>query len=160
MKQGKVNYVTGDATRPQTDGPAIIVHVCNDIGGWGKGFVMALSRRWPEPELHYRHWYADRDGIDFALGAVQLVQVENQLWVANLVGQRGLRRTKAGPPIRYDAIETGLAIVADNAAVLDASVHMPRIGCGLAGGKWEQILPILERTVIASGIDTYVYDLP
>ncbi|MEZ4800268.1 MAG: hypothetical protein R2809_10945 [Flavobacteriales bacterium] len=39
----KVNYVTGDATIPQTNGNKIIVHVCNDIGGWGKGFVMAIS---------------------------------------------------------------------------------------------------------------------
>ena len=26
--------------------------------------------------------------------------------------------------------------------MLSASVHMPRIGCGLAGGKWEEIEPI------------------
>ena len=159
MTHGKLHYVIGDATRPQTDGPAVIVHVCNDIGGWGKGFVMALSKRWPEPERQYRHWHADREENDFALGAVQFVEVDDQLWVANLVGQRGLRRTKAGPPVRYDAIETGLEAVSENAVVLDASVHMPRIGCGLAGGDWNEIEPILERTLIDRGVDTYVYDL-
>lgn len=160
MRHGKLNYVIGDATEPQADSGRIIVHVCNDIGGWGKGFVMALSRRWPEPERQFRHWYADRAENDFALGAVQFVEVDDKLWVANLVGQRGLRRTKAGPPVRYDAIEAGLVMVTDNAAVLDASVHMPRIGCGLAGGEWDQIEPILQRTLIDGGIDTYVYDLP
>ncbi len=36
-----INYITGDATRPAGPGPHIIVHVCNDIGEWGRGFVVA-----------------------------------------------------------------------------------------------------------------------
>ena len=44
-----IAYTTGDATAPEGDGPKIIVHVCNDVGGWGRGFVMAISKRWPEP---------------------------------------------------------------------------------------------------------------
>jgi hypothetical protein len=40
-----------------------------------------------------------------------------------------------------------------------ASVHMPRIGCGLAGGKWEEIEPIIERTLVAKGMTVVVYDL-
>ena len=157
---GLLSYVVGDATAPQAEGPALIAHVCNDVGGWGRGFVVAVSARWPEPARRYRDWYAGRDHNDFGLGAVQFVEVDDQLWVANLVGQHGLNRTNAGPPVRYDAIETALATVADNARVLDASVHMPRIGCGLAGGDWVEIEQIIERTLIPSGIDTTVYDLP
>jgi len=47
---GEINYVRGDATVPSVKGVKVIAHVCNDSGGWGKGFVLALSRRWPEPE--------------------------------------------------------------------------------------------------------------
>jgi len=43
-------YLKGDATQPQAKGVKIIVHCCNDLGGWGKGFVLALRKRWPEPE--------------------------------------------------------------------------------------------------------------
>jgi len=156
---GLLSYVVGDATAPQADDAAVIAHVCNDIGGWGRGFVVALSNRWPAPERQYRQWYAERDTNDFGLGAVQFVEVDDQLWVANMVGQRGLKRTNAGPPVRYDAIETALAAVADNARVLDATVHMPRIGCGLAGGDWEEIEQVLERTLTTSGMDATVYDL-
>ena len=46
-----INDVIGDATQPVGAGPKIIVHVCNDIGGWGRGFVVAISNHWPEPEL-------------------------------------------------------------------------------------------------------------
>ncbi|MEV0717022.1 macro domain-containing protein [Asanoa sp. NPDC050611] len=153
----RIEYVTGDATQPQGAGPKIIVHVCNDVGGWGRGFVVALSRRWPEPERAYRAWHRDRTG--FALGATQFVEVEPDLWVANLIGQHGLRRSGGTPPIRYDAVRAGLAEVAAKAADLGASVHMPRIGAGLAGGRWPEIEQIITDEVTTRNIPVTVYDL-
>ena len=41
---------------------------------------------------------------------------------------------------------------------LGASVHMPRIGTGLAGGKWELIEPLILEKLIAAGVKVYVYD--
>jgi hypothetical protein len=41
-----------------------------------------------------------------------------------------------------------------------ASVHMPRIGAGLAGGKWDVISQIVEDELTAKGIPVTVYDLP
>lgn len=32
-----ITYIKGDATCPQAKGVKIICHVCNDLGGWGKG---------------------------------------------------------------------------------------------------------------------------
>lgn len=154
-----IAYVTGDATAPIGDGPKIICHICNDIGGWGAGFVLAISKRWAEPEQAYREWYRHRDQNDFALGALQLVQVEPQIWVANMIGQHEIRARNGVPPIRYEAVESALAKVADEAERLKASVHTPRIGCGLAGGRWDQIEPIIERTLCESGISVFVYDL-
>ena len=40
-----------------------------------------------------------------------------------------------------------------------ASVHMPRIGCGLAGGKWELIEQIIKEELITKEIAVTVYDL-
>jgi O-acetyl-ADP-ribose deacetylase (regulator of RNase III) len=121
---GEIEYVRGDATLPLGKGRRVIAHVCNDRGGWGKGFVLALSRRWPQPEAAYRAWYRSRAGNDFALGAVQLVQVEIYLWVANMVGQHGTRTGSHGPPVRYQAIDTALAALADHTLALSASVHI------------------------------------
>lgn len=86
-----LRIIKGDATSPQAKGPKIIAHACNDIGGWGKGFVLAVSRRWPEPERTYRQWHRGRSGNDFGLGATQLVQTQADIWVANMVAQRGIR---------------------------------------------------------------------
>jgi hypothetical protein len=37
---------------------------------------------------------------------------------------------------------------------------MPRIGCGLAGGKWEVVGKIVEEELLRSGVPVTVYDLP
>lgn len=155
-----IRYLQGDATRPV--GPVseskIIVHVCNDEGKWGKGFVLAVSKRWKVPELAYRDAFSTTSVL--ALGDVQFVQVEPRLEVANLIGQHGItRRGQRVPPVRYEAIKKGLNTVALHAKKLGASVHMPRIGSGLAGGRWEDVEPIIKETLIDAGIATTVYDL-
>ncbi|MEV0318433.1 macro domain-containing protein [Streptomyces sp. NPDC050658] len=154
----EITYVRGDATVPFGKGVKLIAHVCNDLGGWGKGFVVAISRRWPEPEKAYRRWHRERAKNDFGLGAVQFVQVDPRLWVANMIGQHGMRTGSKGAPVRYEAIDTALAALADKAAELDASVHMPRIGCGLAGGKWSRVEPLISERLSARGIAVTVYD--
>ncbi len=153
-----ITYVQGDATAPRGKGVKLIAHVCNDLGGWGKGFVLALSRRWPEPESAYRRWHRERSGNDFGLGAVQFVQVDRFTWVANVVGQRGIRTGSKGVPVRYEAIDEGLRKVAVRAAELGASVHMPRIGCGLAGGTWSRVEPLVAERLVSRGIEVTVYD--
>jgi O-acetyl-ADP-ribose deacetylase (regulator of RNase III) len=153
-----IRYVKGDATQPQAKGNRIITHICNDLGGWGKGFVLAISKRWPEPEAAYRSWHKDRSKNEFSLGAVQLIQVEPYIWVANMVTQHGMKTGSKGPPIRYEAVRLCLAKVAAQARELVASVHMPRIGCGLAGGRWEEIEPIIDEELVSKGIEVTVYD--
>jgi O-acetyl-ADP-ribose deacetylase (regulator of RNase III) len=155
-----ITYQAGDATRPTGDHPKIIVHVCNDAGGWGRGFVVAMSRRWREPEGRYRAWHRGEEAQPFALGQVQFVRVEDTVWVANLIGQHGMGFRRGLPPIRYEAIRDGLRAVAAKAKELGASVHMPRIGSGLAGGKWDEVERIVREELTAAGVAVTVYDLP
>ncbi|WP_044208926.1 macro domain-containing protein [Flammeovirga sp. OC4] len=154
----KIKYLKGDATSPQAKGVKIIAHICNDLGGWGKGFVLAISKRWKEPETNYRKWHRERSKNDFALGNIQIIQVEEYVYVCNMIGQRGMKTGSNGVPIRYEAVNDCLKKLSIVAKDLDASIHMPRIGCGLAGGKWEKIEPIIENTLIDKKITTFVYD--
>jgi O-acetyl-ADP-ribose deacetylase (regulator of RNase III) len=158
MSTTSIHYLKGDATSPQAPGEKFIAHICNDLGGWGKGFVLAISQRWETPEAAYRAWHRDRANNDFALGNIQVVQVGSYIHVANMIAQQGMKTGSDGPPIRYEALEECLKKLADKALELNASVHMPRIGTGLAGGKWERIEPIIMETLVAKGIKTYVYD--
>lgn len=155
-----IQYITGDATAPIEDGNKMIVHICNDVGGWGAGFVLALSRRWPEPEASYRQWAAGELDLPFELGNVQFVSVDETTWVANMIGQHKTTSTDGVPPVRYEAIEAALKKVADFAVANACSVHMPRIGCGLAGGKWEKVEEKITATLCGREVPVTVYDLP
>ncbi|MEO1029863.1 MAG: macro domain-containing protein [Bacteroidota bacterium] len=154
----KVNYIKGDATFPQAEGVKIIAHICNDVGAWGKGFVLAISKRWKEPEAAYRLWYRNRIKNDFQLGNIAIVQVEEYVYVANMIGQKGIKIRSRSIPVRYDAVQECLKKLSIQAKKLEASVHMPRIGCGLAGGRWDEVEPLINATLMANNIETFVYD--
>lgn len=164
-----IEYVRGDATYPRQDEVGLIIHICNDRGGWGRGFVLALSKRWSAPETEYRRWHRtdlNSQGEPFELGNIQCVQVSPSLSVINMIAQTGYGKNNralhkssepdATPPIRYDALEKCLEKVAIIARELGASVHMPRIGCGLAGASWDLIEPIVVRQL--SDLTVIVYD--
>lgn len=148
----KINYVTGDATAPQGDGVKIICHICNTWGKWGAGFVLALSNKWNYPEDYYRARQT------YPLGEVDILSVEDKILVANMIAQQGVRTNSDGiPPIRYGALAAALRKVNKVAEQMNASLHMPRIGSGLAGGDWKTIEKIIETIVT---VPVTVYDLP
>ena len=149
----KINYVVGDVTEPKGAGNKIIIHVCNDENKWGAGFVLALSKKWKEPELDYK-------AVDHKLGEVQFVQVEKDITVANMIAQRGIRSANNKVPLVYGSLQETLVIVAEYAAQMNASVHAPRFGAGLAGGSWEKIEYIINDTLIREGVPVFIYDLP
>jgi len=158
-----ISYIHGDATSPQASGPKLIVHVCNTLGGWGRGFVLALSARWPEPEQFYRAWHHHKEPHlvekmnpkfmrlemtgRFALGESQLVQVKLDTFVLNMIAQEGMKTGSKGPPIRYGPLALCLRQADKYARDLGASVHGPRFGCGLAGGSWEKVGPLVEKLI-------------
>jgi len=168
-----INYVIGDATCPIGDGLKVIAHVVNDVGVWGKGFVLAISKKWPGAKKRYLDLakplclssgkYERR--VNLRLGDVHLVAAEPGIWIANMVAQRGLISASNPIPLQLDALVECLAAVRSMALSVDAqgvtshaSVHCPRIGCGLAGGTWDQVEPIIAREL--DGVDVFVYDLP
>ena len=169
-----ITYVSGDATSPRGTGPALIAHICNDRGGWGAGFVLALSRRWAGPERAYRTWFrtGSFDGYGgvhhpFELGQVQLVEVDTRpIFVANMIAQVGygpknMNQHRSADeedediPLRYDALETCLTKVAEVAETHGASIHMPRLGCALAGGRWSKVGPLIEKTLADCSVTVY-----
>lgn len=160
-KMGTINYLKGDATNPIGDGKKIICHVCNNVGGWGAGFVLALSKKWENPEKLYRSW-ASSKSTTFKLGNVQFVPVSDNIVVANMIGQHLTYPTvdengNKIPPIRYNSLETCLNKVAEYAEENNCSVHMPKIGAGLAGGDWNRIESLINKCLVEKGIPTYVY---
>ncbi|MEZ6062404.1 MAG: macro domain-containing protein [Planctomycetaceae bacterium] len=160
MDDFRIQYVEGDATRPITTAPWVIAHVCNDIGKWGRGFVVPLGKAWPlAKDAYLRAMSPQQDRLP--LGHCQFVEVADDCWVANMIAQRGVRTKKTVvPPLRLESLGESLAAVRTFATDHGASVHMPRIGTGLAGGHWSDIERLLLQTFEKSEVPVFVYDLP
>lgn len=168
-----ITYVTGDATEPQGPGRKIIAHVCNDVGAWGAGFVLALSARSSIPRQEYRRWYKNWVLVPyvrelsheppFKLGEIQFAYLRGQayVWACNMIAQRGTHRgpEDTRPLIQYDALRHCLRKLGTAAHAAHASIHMPRIGCGLAGGTWAEVQPIIMQELCVNNLDVTVYDL-
>jgi O-acetyl-ADP-ribose deacetylase (regulator of RNase III) len=147
-----IEYVKGDATRPQGQGNKIISHICNNRNRWGAGFVLALSAKWSYPEQFYRARQ------EYPLGEVDVLQVEDDIYVANMIAQHDIKPDlDNNPPIRYDALREALVKVNRIAVEKDATIHAPKFGAGLAGGDWNIIEKIIEETITVS-VTIYVLD--
>ena len=155
-----IKYFFGDATIPQTDGPYIITHIVNDKAlRWGGfGFAKSLKRKWPETEKDFVRWRLDNPK-DFGLGRLHKVSVEDEFKVISMIAQKGYGPSNT-PRIRYNALRACLQEVAKEALSSSASVHMPRIGCGQAGGSWNIVSELIEEVLCEPGIKVNVYDLP
>jgi O-acetyl-ADP-ribose deacetylase (regulator of RNase III) len=166
----------GDASLPPETGPRIIAHIVNDQGKWGAGFTRSLSANWPEAERDYRLWHRHRYEIQldphkgFGLASVRYTLVQGKwkpeggepeppVWIAHMVAQQGLIGWENKRPLRYDALGACLREVGLFADLTKASVHMPKIGTGLAGGDWNIIKELINDALTRNGIKVVVYEL-
>jgi O-acetyl-ADP-ribose deacetylase (regulator of RNase III) len=152
-----IRYVDGDATVPEGADTKVIAHVCNDVGVWGAGFVLAVSRRWSEPERVYLGAKGTRLGL-VQLVTVGSIGVKPCLFVANMIAQHGLPSHARRVALDYQALSRCLDKLAIYCGTYSASVHMPRIGCGIAGGTWSNVEELIERSL--GQFQVTIYDLP
>lgn len=161
----QINYIQGDATDLCGDGIKFLIHVCNDSGGWGRGFVLAVSNRWPKPEELFRKCFNDKVGC--FLGDIQIQYVgdannpNNHVNVVNMVAQHGYISPSNPTPLDYDALQICLTkiknFIKNNES--NISIHAPKIGAGLGGGDWNTIETMLIKTFIDEKIPVTIYTL-
>tara|TARA_Y100000310_G_scaffold56232_1_gene51590 strand:+ start:26483 stop:26977 length:495 start_codon:yes stop_codon:yes gene_type:complete len=161
MSKGTLKTIVGDATNPQlTDDNevAVIPHVCNDAGGWGAGFVVALSKRWRHPEEGYRR-------MEKKLGSISTVNIGDGPVVINMIAQRGYIDSEMNPrPLKYNALVECMEKVGKTYAAINSVgeekyvIHCPKFGSDLAGGRWEFILDLIEDIWLNKGLDVVVYE--
>jgi O-acetyl-ADP-ribose deacetylase (regulator of RNase III) len=175
-----LKYIEGDATKPELqnlNNKPLIIHCCNNIGAWGAGFVLALSRKDKNPEQAYKDWAKidtryTVDEFEYSTGKFELGEVgfalfadindENshpQTHVANMIGQHGVGRDKEGnPPVRYESIRKCLKKVRKYCLKNGFEVHAPRFGSDLAGGDWDVIEGLIKDELTSKGIPVTIYD--
>jgi O-acetyl-ADP-ribose deacetylase (regulator of RNase III) len=143
--------------------PIVVAHVVNDAAhAWSRhGVAAALAARYPQVAAAFRAWtIASPDNL--RLGATHAISQrdgDRTVTVVSLVAQQGYG-PGAVTRLRYDALHDALAAVADLAAGNGASVHVPRIGAGQAGGRWDLIENDLITVLADRGIEVVVHTLP
>lgn len=152
--------VAGDALSPRGEGNKIVAQVVpNSSLVWGGGgFANAVKRKYPGAWKDFKN-KAELTGMPLTVGTCIKCQIDQETTLLNMVAQYGIGMGPA-PRIRYSALEACLKQLADMAKELGASVHMPRIGTGHAGGDWNLIRELIIDIVARQGVEVTVYSLP
>jgi len=155
----EITYVRGDASRPRGSGPNILAQIVNDGAfTWGGGFSLTVRKKWPVAQQAFRAW-AERERRNLRLGNLHVSEINENLAVASMVAQHGYGPSPK-PRIRYAALGACLEKLGELAAKRGATVHMPKIGSGQAGGSWDVIREVVRETVCTHGVSVFVYELP
>lgn len=154
-----IRLLHGNVLEPRNGGKKIICQLVNDKAvKWGGGVSRKIAKRFPEAEEVYTEQVIQIPQRD-RLGRVIFSQVNKDLTIASLIGQEGFGQSLF-PRIRYSALQTCLEQVADRAESIGASIHMPKIGTGSAGGDWSTIEEMLDDVMVRKGLFVTVYDTP
>lgn len=134
-----IEIKNGDITKSSFD---ILCHQVNCQGTMGAGLAKTLRRCYPGLYQCYKTFCQSREPADL-LGQVLYYRTPNGVLIGNLFGQlsygRGTRQTD------YQALEKGLRTIEEEQPK-HLSLALPyRIGCGLAGGDWLIVLPMIKR---------------
>lgn len=152
----ELNYIKGDATNPIGEGNKFLIHVCNNKGGWGKGFVLAISKKWKQPHKKYKEL------LERHLGDIQFIKVEDNLTVVNMIAQNGYKSPSNPIPLCYNSLKKCLYktfFTISSMNLENVSIHCPRIGSGLGGGNFSQIQDMLKQIFCFNNIPVYIYEL-
>lgn len=137
----------------------IIVHGCNAQGVMGAGVAAAVRATYPGAYDTYRAAHSE-SGLKVGQIVPYTAKSENGcpgLIIVNAItqefyGQDGRRY------VDYDGVRKCFEQVADLARRSELTdVHFPLIGCGLAGGNWPDVAPIIEQTL--AGLNAHLWVL-
>jgi len=153
-----IAYIPGDATQPRAGGFRIVAQIVNDSAfTWGGGLSLVVRKKWPEAQQSFRAW-AEHDRRNLRLGNLHYVTVDSSLGIASLIAQHGYGASPT-PRIRYLHLQACLEKLAQSAQEYKATVHIPKLGCGQAGGSWPIVRELVEESLCGRGVKVYVYEL-
>ena len=154
-----IHHLHGNVLEPRGAGLKVVCQLVNNVAKrWGGGIARQAAKRFPAAQREFATWIAD---INYGerLGKVHFSTEVSRTVIASIVGQRGFGKSKE-PRVEYRAIQAGLKQVAAFALSKSASVHLPRIGTGAAGGNWKTIEAMIEEQFVESGLAVNVYTPP
>ena len=134
-----MNILTGDILDLVSESGGILVHQVNCRRTAGAGLALQIRRRWPE-------WYHAYRCTIPQLGRAWVFRAAPYVWIASLYAQRDIGRNV--PQTDYTALRGCLGRLDGQLVEMDMAADLLlfpwRIGCGLAGGNWMIVQPMVE----------------
>ena len=158
--KSQITELKGDATTPRGKGYRLIAHVVNDkTPRWGGGFALAVRKKWEHVQDDFVGW-TNESSSNLSLGNIRFCEVDANLGIVHMISQHGYRPSST-PTIRYQALSQCLNKLSDILVSKNLQeVHMPRVGCGQAGGDWRIVKQLIEECLCERHISITIYDLP
>ncbi|MDR2964192.1 MAG: macro domain-containing protein [Treponema sp.] len=131
----------------------VIAHQTNCLGIMGGGVAAQIKSRYPEVYAEYKKFCTANKSL---LGQCQLVELNSgKGFIANLFGQQGVGPGRATD---YDGLQKALGNLANQMREKGlTSVAFPyKLGCGLAGGDWKVVEPMITK--LFSEFDTTIVE--
>ncbi len=142
------------------DRPILILHICTTNGGWGSKTSSTLARRWRSAASRWRQ--LPKTELVLGTAQVTLTEEEEGVYIGSLLAQEGVcrnghTRAKDAPSmVQTEALLTSLGKARSlMASKTPYTVHVPRLGTGLARGDWNTIASAIES--VFSQEDIYYY---
>ena len=160
-----IKIVDGDLLQANVP---LIAHQTNCLGVMGAGIAKAIRNKWPNVYAQYKDFCKDFNYSRVLLGLSQICKTKDTpiKYVANLFGEYSYTESVSPYENRhtdYYALETALlALKADCIASSIKELGIPyKLGCGLAGGDWDNVVyPMLQKLFAdESTITLYIYKL-
>lgn len=118
----------------------IVCHQVNMRGVMGAGLALQIRQKWPDAYTEYVNYC--RKGCE--LGDIIFSNVSKDVTIAHLFGQNNFG--KNGCMTNYSVYPKMLKLVDAHASSLNERVYIPHgMGCGLGGGDWSIMLPLIEE---------------
>lgn len=141
----------------------IILQGVNCQGIMGSGLALDIKTMYPKVYTEYKEFVEKFCGANDRkdlLGKVHLAQVGPKLWVANCFTQYFYGKVKplsGSCHLDYNALEKCLNTLFS--LQMNLPLHLPKIGCGLAGGDWKIVKEIIEKFEIKYGTEVLFYEI-
>lgn len=142
-----VKFKTGDLLKATE---TVIAHQVNCYGVAG-GLAYHVFDKYPDAHNDYVRLVQQANPLRL-LGTAQPTSIqEDGHIIYNLFGQ-----CMPGADYRPEALEKALGMLAERTRAMGWSVALPyKISCGIAGGDWNEVLQIIERTM--EGVYCVIY---
>ncbi len=137
-----MNVVTGDLLAMARNGEFdVIIHGCNCMHMMGAGIAAQIARQFPDAvDVDNITEYASITKLGYFSSVVVECANDHHLKIINAYTQYN-----GGADLNVDALAHCFKEIAIHLRGTRVKIGYPQIGCGIAGGNWDEIAPIIDR---------------